>query len=94
MLPRVKVESGLSPQTITDRDAILVFDDENTAFRWGFLFRGVQHVSLLTRWFDDLWASIPDSRIVYSRNGANEKALNRIRMEIEAEKTTELPQIA
>jgi hypothetical protein len=52
--------------------------------RWGVLFQGPQYLVLFQRWFDDLWASIPDSYLVYSRDGFNENAIDRIRKELEA----------
>jgi hypothetical protein len=39
---------------------------------------------VIARWFDQLWASIPDSHLVQSRNGNNPKALDRVRQELEA----------
>jgi len=39
---------------------------------------------LIARWLDDLWASIPDTHLIYSRNGLNQKALDLIRTEFEA----------
>jgi hypothetical protein len=84
MFTRSKVESGLSPQTITDREVMLAFDDANAALRWGVLFEGRQYAGLFARWFDDLWASIPDAYLVYSRSGLNQKAIDLVRKELEA----------
>jgi len=39
---------------------------------------------LFARWFDDLWATIPDSYLVYSRTGVDKKAIERVRRELEA----------
>jgi hypothetical protein len=41
-------------------------------------------VPVFARWFDDLWASISDTYVIYSRSGLNQKALDRIRKELEA----------
>ena len=53
-------------------------------FLWGFWYQGPQYLALLERWFDDLWASIPESYVIYSRNGFNQSAIDRIREELEA----------
>ncbi len=37
----------------------------------------------MARWFDDRWAAIPDSYLIYSRSGLNQASLDRIRKEIE-----------
>ena len=84
ILVRPKVETMLSPGMITDRDVAMSFDDAAVSFHWGFWFQGPQYRALLERWFDDLWASIPDSYLIYSRNGFNETAIERIRKELEA----------
>jgi hypothetical protein len=86
MFTRATVESGLSPQTITDREVVLAFDDANAALRWGLLLEGRQYAGLFTRWFDDLWASIPDAYLTYSRSGLNQKAIDLVRKELEAGK--------
>jgi hypothetical protein len=81
---RSSAEALLTPQLTTDRDAIVTLDDDNASYRWGILFQGRQYVTVFARWFDELWASIPDRYVVGSRAGLNEKALDRIRMEVEA----------
>jgi hypothetical protein len=81
---KLRVQSLLSPQTITDRDTALVFDDASAAFRWGLMLEGVQYASLFARWFDDLWASVPDTHLVYSRKGLDQQALDLLRSEIAA----------
>jgi hypothetical protein len=74
----------VTPHLVTDRDAIIILDHDSAAYRWGFLFQGRQYVSVFARWFDELWASIPDNYLVGSRTGLNQKALDRIREELEA----------
>ncbi len=61
-----------------------MFDDRSGALCWGLHFQGQQHAILFARWFDDLWASIPDSYLIYSRTGVDEKAIERIRTKLEA----------
>ena len=65
----------ISPGLITDREVVTSFDD-NTAFRWGVHYQGPQYLPLFARWFDELWASIPDSYLIYSRNGFNQSAID------------------
>ena len=84
ILVRPRIEAMLSPGLMTDCDVVMTFDDAAAAFRWGVWFQGAQFVALLERWVDDLWASIPDSYLIYSRNGFNENAIDRIRKELEA----------
>ena len=84
---RSRAEAILTPNLVTDREAIVTLDDDRTNNRWGFLFRGSQYVAVFARWFDELWASIPDSYLIYSRNGLNEKAVDRIRKELEVAET-------
>ena len=81
---RSKVEAVISPALITDREAIIAFDDVGGALRWGILFEGPQYATLFARWFDELWSRTPDSYLVYSRSGINQKALDLIRTELEA----------
>ena len=81
---RTRAEAILTPNLITDHDVVVSMMDDRAAFRWGFLFQGPQYVAVFVRWFDDLWASIPDRYLVQSRNGVDEKALERIRKELEA----------
>jgi hypothetical protein len=73
----------ISPGLITDREVVTSFDD-NTALRWGVHYQGPQYLPLFARWFDELWASIPDSYLIYSRNGFNQSAIDRIKTELEA----------
>lgn len=81
---RSSAEAVLTPRLVTDRDALVILDDDNASYRWGFLFQGRQYVTVFARWFDELWAGIPDRYLVGSRSGVNQKALDRIRMELEA----------
>jgi hypothetical protein len=84
ILVRPRIEALLSPGLITDRDTVMSFDDANGFFHWGFWFQGPQYRALLERWFDDMWANIPDSYLIYSRNGFNQGAIDRIRKELAA----------
>jgi hypothetical protein len=84
VLVRVRPEALLSPIQITDRDAFLAYDNETGRFRWGLSLQGHQYVALCTRWFDDRWSSIPNSYLIYSRNGLNQKAVEFVKREIEA----------
>jgi hypothetical protein len=81
---RVSAEAALTPMLVTDREAILVFDDPTAHFRWGIQFQGRKTSTLFAQWYDELWASIPDRYLVGSRSGLNEAALDRIREELEA----------
>jgi hypothetical protein len=76
-------DAVLSPLLITDRETLLVFDDA-IPMHWGLLIEGREYAALCIRWFDDLWASVPDANLVYSRSGLNQKALERIRKELES----------
>lgn len=96
---RVRIRSGaeavLTPQLVTERDALVILDDDSASYRWGFLFQGRQYVTVFARWFDELWASIPDRYLVGSRSGLNQTALDRIRVELEAaEATLDRPDIS
>jgi hypothetical protein len=84
ILVRSRIEAMLSPAVLTDRDALMIFDDPTAGLRWGVRFQTPQYLMLFQRWFDDLWASIPDGYLIYSRNGFNENAIDRIRKEFEA----------
>jgi hypothetical protein len=77
------VESLLMPELLTDRDAILAFNDGIASFRWGVLFRREQYRAVFGRWLDNLWAGIPDTHLLYSRGGLNQQALNLVRKELE-----------
>jgi hypothetical protein len=81
---RARPEALLSPIQITDRDVFLAYDDETARYRWGLALQGRQYVSLFAQWFDNRWSSIPDSYLIYSRNGLNQKAVELIKREIEA----------
>jgi hypothetical protein len=74
----------VSPTLITDRAVLLAYDDEMSSFRWGVVLEGAQYVSLFGRWFDDRWASIPDSYMVFARTGLKQKTVDLIRSELEA----------
>jgi len=78
----------LSP-VITDREAVLTFDDVIAMFRWGILFQGRQYSALFARWFDEMWTSVPDAYLVYSHNGLNQKAVDLVRKELEAAESSE-----
>jgi hypothetical protein len=93
VLVRARAEAMLSPGLITDHDVVTTFDD-NTAFRWGVWFQGPQYLPLFARWFDELWASIPESYLIYSRNGFNQSAIDRIRKELETMESGQARQTA
>jgi len=78
VLVRPKTEATLSPTLITDRDVVMTFDDAAAGFHWGIRFQSPQYLALFTRWFDDLWASIPDSYLIYSRSGFDQSAIEVI----------------
>jgi hypothetical protein len=84
---RSRSEAILTPNVVTDREAIVSLDDDRTNNRWGFLFRGSQYVAVFARWFDELWASIPDAYLIQSRSQIDQKAVDeavdRIRKELE-----------
>ena len=84
ILVRSKIEAMLSPTLITDRDVMMTFDDAAAGFRWGMRFQSPQYHALFSRWFDDVWASIPDSYLIYSRNGLSPSAIDLIRKELGA----------
>jgi hypothetical protein len=81
---RARAEAALTPHLVTDRDVVIVLDDDNAAYRWGFVFQGHQYVAIFARWFDELWAGIPDGYLIGTRGGLNQQALDRIRKELEA----------
>jgi hypothetical protein len=81
---RPRVEPLLMPELVTDRDAILAFNDGTANLRWGVLFRGEQYRAIFGRWLDQLWSSIPDTKLLYSRAGFNQKAMDLVRKELEA----------
>jgi hypothetical protein len=82
LFPCRGIMSGLSPAVITDREALLAFDDRTAALRWGIVFEDRAGAAFLARWFDDLWA-LPESYLVFSRNGVNQAAIDLIRKELE-----------
>jgi hypothetical protein len=67
----------------------LTHDDTNAVWNWGFLFQGISYTALFQRWFDDIWASVPDTNLVYSRNGYNQKTFDQIRKELEVTAATD-----
>jgi hypothetical protein len=79
-----RIEAMPCPAIITDRDALMIFDDATADLRWGLLFQNPQYLAHFERWFDDLWATIPDSYLVYSRDGVDQSAIERISKELEA----------
>jgi hypothetical protein len=87
-LVQSKIQHALLSPVITDREAMLTFDDVNAMFRWGILFQGRQYTMLFARWFDEVWTSIPDSHLVYSRGGLNESAIDLIKKELERSDVT------
>jgi hypothetical protein len=84
VLVRPRIEAMLSPGLITDRDIVSSFDSTAGFYQWAFWFQGPQYRALMERWFDDLWANIPETYVIYSRNGFNQSAIDRIRKELEA----------
>jgi len=62
---------------------IVTLDNDSARSRWGFLFQGQQYVMVFSRWFDELWASNPDSYRFYSSAGINEAVIERTRKELE-----------
>jgi hypothetical protein len=84
ILVRPRIEAMLSPAVMTDRDALMIFDDATAGLRWGVWFQGPQYLTLFERWFDDLWATIPDRYLIYSRNGFSQSAVDLIRKELGA----------
>jgi hypothetical protein len=94
ILVRPRIEAMSSPALMTDRDTLMVFDDAGAGLRWGVWFQSPQYLALFTRWFDDLWASIPDNYVIYSRNGFNESAIDRIRQELAAIESSQARQSA
>jgi hypothetical protein len=63
---------------------LLVFDDQSANFRWGIQVQGRKTSTFFVQWFDDLWASMPDTHLVYWRKGLNQQALDLIHKELEA----------
>jgi hypothetical protein len=84
ILVRARPEAMLSPAQITDRDVFVTYDNEMGRYRWGLSLQGRQYVTLCAQWFDDCWSSIPDSYLIYSRSGLNQKAVDQIKRELEA----------
>lgn len=86
---RANAEALLSPGLITDREVALVYGNRQGEQAWGLILNGPQFVSIFSRWFDDLWAAIPDTRLVYSRKGVNQPAIDDIRNELEGARLRE-----
>jgi hypothetical protein len=84
ILVRAQPEAMLSPAQITDRDVFVTYDNERGRYRWGLSLQGRQYVALCAQWFDDRWSSIPDSYLIYSRKGLDQKAVDQIKRELEA----------
>jgi hypothetical protein len=82
-LVRPRAEALISP-TVTDNAVFLGYGDEASVYRWGLALQGRQYVTLFAGWFDDRWAAIPDRYLTYSRGGLNQKAIEMIKREIEA----------
>ena len=93
-LLRPRIEAMLSPGLMTDRDVVMTFDDATAAYRWGVRFQGPQYLTLFERWFDDLWAGIPDNYLVYSHRGFNQSAIDLIRNELETLRPSQARQTA
>jgi hypothetical protein len=68
-------EAILTPNLVTDRDVVAALEDDSANNRWGVRFRSPQYVAVFARWFDELWASIPEAYLIQSRSGVDEKAL-------------------
>jgi hypothetical protein len=81
---RPKPVTLLYPLVISDREVLLTYHDLRSVTPFALLLRGDQYVSVFARWYDELWASIPDSYLIYSRNGFNESAVDRSRKELAA----------
>jgi hypothetical protein len=84
VIVRSKPEALLSPAQITDRDVVLVYDDEQSSYRWGLVLQGRQYVALFSRWFDDRWAATPDRYQIYGRGLLNQNAVEQFRKELES----------
>jgi hypothetical protein len=93
LLVRPRMEAMLYPAVITDRDVVTIFEDAGS-LRWGIWFQGRQYVALFERWFDDLWASIPESYLFYSRGGFNDSVIAPIRKELEVIESAQAHQTA
>ncbi len=72
----------LYPIIITDKDTLLTCHDLRSVTPFALLLRGEQYVSVFSHWYDELWASIPNTQLVYSRSGLDEKAIDRIRAQL------------
>jgi hypothetical protein len=88
IISKLHAEAVLSPPLITDNEVVLTLDDANEVWNWGLLFQGRQYASFFARWFDDMWASIPDTQMICSHGKLNQTALDRIRKELEALEAT------
>jgi hypothetical protein len=78
-------QAALSPLLILGERAVcLTFEDpSHPAPHWGIFFRGARYASLFARWHDEVWQR-PDAYTIYSRDGVNERELERVRGRLEA----------
>src|SRR5208282_3624125 len=51
----------LYPLVISDREVLLSCHDPRGVSPFALLLRGEQYQSLFARWYDELWASIPNT---------------------------------
>jgi hypothetical protein len=91
---RSRPEALLSPAQITDRDVVLVYDDEWSGHRWGLILQGRQYVTLFAQWFDDRWAATPDRYQIFGRGVLNQKAVDIVRKELESVEAAQARQTA
>jgi hypothetical protein len=70
------------PLVISDREVLFTCHDFRRVLPLALVLRGEQYAQVFAHWLDELWASIPNTQLVYSRNGLDEKALERIRAEL------------
>jgi hypothetical protein len=56
--------SQFTPELLTDQDCVFTFNEAIASLRWGVNFHGQEYRSLIARWLDDLWASIPDTHLI------------------------------
>ncbi len=88
-LLRPRIEAMLSPALMTDRDAVMTFDYATGGLSVGRSLSGSSIFDAIQeRWFDDLWAAIPDNYLVYSHRGFRiQSAIDLIRKELEAQES-------
>lgn len=84
ILARSRAEAMLSPSFISDREVLLTHDDTNEVWNWGVLFQGQRYVSSFARWFDDMWGSIADTQMIYSRGRLIQAGVDAVRKALEA----------